>query len=120
MSESRFMSLGAVGWRIFGAVALYGAFHSALASLPVKRWAARRLGLRGAVYRLLFNLVSTLALLPVLALPLRYPDRLLYRLPLPWVAPAVAVQGFGGLLALDASEFSPAEDLRREILDALD
>ncbi len=93
-------------WRIagsiFSAVALYGAFHSVLASHSVKAWAARRLRLRGGAYRLVFNGVATVTLLPVLALPVRYPDRLLYRLPWPWSALAVAVQLLGVLLVLDA------------------
>lgn len=87
---------------LFGAVALYGALHSALISPAVKAWAAQRWGLRGKAYRLAFNILSTLLLLPVLALPLRYPDRLLYRLPWPWAALAVAVQLLGVLLVLDA------------------
>lgn len=87
---------------LFGAVALYGALHSVLASQSVKAWAARRLGLRGGAYRLAFNAFSTVTLLPVLALPVRYPDRLLYRLPWPWTALGVAVQLLGVLLVLDA------------------
>ena len=93
-------------WRIagtiFGAVVLYGALHSVLASRTVKAWAAAHLHLQGGAYRLAFNVISTLTLLPVLALPVRYPDHLLYRLPLPWAALAVAVQLLGALLALDA------------------
>lgn len=44
----------------------YFAVHSALASLPVKRWVAARYPAQVPVYRLGFNLVAVVLLLPVI------------------------------------------------------
>ena len=87
---------------IVAAVALYGAVHSWLAGSRTKAWAARALGLRGAAYRLAFNIFATLTFLPVLALPALFPNRVWYRLPFPWAGVALAVQGVGVLIVLDA------------------
>ncbi len=88
--------------RVFGAVGLYGVVHSWLASPAVKAWVARQWRWGGGTYRLFYNLFATLTLLPVLALPMVSPDRPLYRIPWPGAAGALALQGAGGLLVLDA------------------
>ncbi len=71
---------------VFLAVLVYGAVHSALASLAAKARARRWFGNLGErTYRLLYNLFAVLSLLPVLALTGLLPDRLLYSIPFPWV-----------------------------------
>lgn len=70
------------------AIALYfclrALIHSVLASLAVKRWARHIFGPRHERwYRLAFNAVAGLTLLPVLAMVLWLPDRTLYTIPFP-------------------------------------
>jgi protein-S-isoprenylcysteine O-methyltransferase Ste14 len=82
---------------VLAGVGLYGVVHSLLASLWAKAQARRRFGkVAGRWYRLVYNLLATLTLLPVLALPLELPDRPLYALPAPWSFAAL----LGQLLAL--------------------
>jgi len=79
------------------AVALYGAFHSLLASPPAKAAVQRWWGTPGTrLYRLAYNLIAGLTLLPVLAIPAADPGTTLYRLETPWLAVALA----GQMLAL--------------------
>jgi protein-S-isoprenylcysteine O-methyltransferase Ste14 len=94
------------------AVAAYGAFHSLLATVEAKRRASTILGPRGSrFYRVSYNLIALLTLLPVLAVPAANPGRLLYRLPWPWTALALTGQGLAlfslaaGLLQTDAWHF---------------
>jgi len=79
------------------AVALWGVLHSLLAGPRTKHWLHQRIGGpadRG--YRLFYNVVAVLTLLPVLAVPARNPGLTLYQIPAPWVFVTTAVQ----LLAL--------------------
>ncbi len=72
-------------WLTLAAVALYGALHSALASQAAKDFARTRLGAsaeRG--YRLLFNILAGVTLLPVLAVVALAPGTPLYRVAWPW------------------------------------
>lgn len=68
-----------------GAVALWAAVHSWLASTNMKELARKRLGV-GAVraYRLAYNAFSVLTLAPIGLLMRAVPDRLLYRVEAPW------------------------------------
>lgn len=75
------------------AVTLWGALHSVLAGPRVKRWLHERIGSpadRG--YRLFYNVVAAITLLPVLAITARYPGLMLYQIPVPWVFLTTAVQ----------------------------
>ena len=75
------------------AVALWGMLHSLLAGPRTKRWVNRRFGSsadRG--YRLSYNLIAALTLLPVLAVPARYPGHTLYQIPSPWVIFTTSIQ----------------------------
>jgi len=84
------------------AVGLYGIFHSVTASIWAKARARHLLGATAdRVYRLLYNIFSVVTLLPVLALPLLLPDRLLYSVPSPWSFVMMAAQ-FLAVLALAA------------------
>ncbi len=97
---------------IVGAVLLYGALHSALASLWLKRRAARSFGAANERwFRFLYNLLAALTLLPVLALPVLLEDRPLYQIPWPWRALTLAGQALAlvtlmvGLLQTDIWSF---------------
>ncbi len=81
---------------IFLAVLLYGALHSALATLWMKQTARRfgPLGVRG--YRFVYNAFALVSLMPVMALTVLLEDRQLYQIPWPWRALTLA----GQLLAL--------------------
>ncbi len=75
------------------AVALWGVLHSLLAGPRTKGWVHQRIGSsadRG--YRLFFNVVAAITLLPVLAVPARNPGFTLYQIPSPWVLITTAVQ----------------------------
>lgn len=105
---------------------LYGALHSILASHTVKRWACR-VGGAGARrwYRLGYNVIVTVTLLPVLALVALLPDAPLYTWPgaLRWLG--YALQGLGlvgmiaGLLQTDLGAFSGLSQMRGQEDDSL-
>lgn len=71
----------------------YFALHSALASLRVKRWVARNYPETMARYRLAYNALALLLLLPIAWLNWRYPGPLLWawRGLLAWLANALAL-----------------------------
>jgi protein-S-isoprenylcysteine O-methyltransferase Ste14 len=71
---------------ILGYTALYAVLHSWLASQRMKDWTRRTLGpTTERWYRLVYNLVGALALLPLLPMLVWLPDRTLYTLPPPWL-----------------------------------
>lgn len=72
-------------WVILIAVLAYGLLHSLLASLHIKARLRRWLGPRSERwFRLLYNFLAVLTLLPILFLPILLPDRVLYTIPAPW------------------------------------
>ncbi len=79
----------------------FGGLHSLLASMPAKEKARRLLG-PGAdrLYRLIFNIISVLTLIPVLAIIGMHPGPVLYRLTGPMAGLAVAGQAVSLLLFL--------------------
>ncbi len=95
------------------ACVVYGVIHSLLASTTVKAFAARQVGhgayLRG--YRLFFVLVAVVTTLAVLVLVPLLPDRVIYRIPAPWLYVSSVVQGLAlvalliGLLQTGALSF---------------
>jgi protein-S-isoprenylcysteine O-methyltransferase Ste14 len=85
------------------AVAAYGVAHSLLAGEGAKAIAARLFGESGRrSYRLAYNAVAVLTLLPVLIIPARDPGRLLYACPWPWAGLALAGQGLALLVGIFA------------------
>jgi protein-S-isoprenylcysteine O-methyltransferase Ste14 len=73
-----------VFWLIF-TIALWGIVHSLLASIRFKNYLRRTLGdnfMR--FYRLLYNIIAVISILPVLYLMMVLPDRTLYQVPAPW------------------------------------
>lgn len=84
-------------------VALWSVLHSLLAADRVKDRLKSWLGeLFDRGYRLAYNAISVLTLLPLLALAALYPGTLLYRIPAPWVALTLAAQALAGLLIVVA------------------
>lgn len=81
------MNLGVSPWLVLLAVLFYGVLHSFLASLWAKARVRQWFGARtDRWYRLVYNLVAVVTLLPVLALVVLLPDRSLYTIPWPWAA----------------------------------
>ena len=80
-------------WSIL-AVSLYGAFHSLLASLPLKELVEKRLGKTPRrFYRLAFNIIATVTFIPVLWLVSFLPDAQCYTIPFPWLVLTMIIQG---------------------------
>lgn len=65
-------------------VGIYGLVHSLLAGRRAKEAAAVWLGSKIKWYRLGYNIFAAISLLPVLALAITLPDRLLYTITSPW------------------------------------
>ena len=86
-----------VDWSVLGALALgwlgYFAVHSAAASLAVKRWVARSYPALVPAYRIVYNALAVLLLLPIIWLTWRYPSPSLWvwHGALAWLANALAV-----------------------------
>lgn len=88
-------------------VLLYTALHSLLAARAVKVWGRARLPGFDRWYRLFYNAMAILTLLPLLWL-LNLPDRTLYSIPAPWVWLLWAGQGLSALaLAISVLQANP-------------
>jgi protein-S-isoprenylcysteine O-methyltransferase Ste14 len=73
-------------WIILLAILLYGAFHTLLASLRVKALVRHWFGPSAdRAFRLFYNFIAILTLLPVLVLPIVLVDKTLYSIHFPWV-----------------------------------
>jgi len=71
---------------IVGYATLYALAHSWLASRRMKDWTWRALGAAAERwYRLVYNLLGGVILLPLLPMLAWLPDRILYTLPSPWL-----------------------------------
>ncbi|MEW6566569.1 MAG: isoprenylcysteine carboxylmethyltransferase family protein [Chloroflexota bacterium] len=76
------------------ALAAYGAMHSLLAAHAAKRLARRAFGpAADRYYRLGYNLIAVVTLLPVLWVLGAFPGQTLYLLPWPWAGLSLAGQG---------------------------
>ena len=85
---------------IFLAVAIYGIVHSILASLGLKASLRRLIGPEfDRVYRLVYNGLAVLTLVPVLGMVALLPDIPIYSIPFPWLLINLAIQGLA-LVAL--------------------
>jgi len=81
----------------------FAALHSLLASLPVKSIARKRFGSRvDPWYPVFFSATAAVTLLPLVALIIYRPGRLLYILPSPWIWIFFALQLLIGLASLKA------------------
>lgn len=84
---------------IFAAFSVYSVLHSALATRGVKAWMRSHFGETGArYYRLLYNVIGAVTLLPILALFAAYPGEPLYSWPGAWILLALLIQGTGALV----------------------
>jgi protein-S-isoprenylcysteine O-methyltransferase Ste14 len=106
------------------AVAAYGALHTAMATHWAKRRARQSLGSAAdRFYRLIYNTIAVIALLPVLAVPAVHPGPTLYRLAWPWSLVALLGQGVAagllvaGALQTDLWRFLGLRQLRQPELD---
>jgi protein-S-isoprenylcysteine O-methyltransferase Ste14 len=80
------------------AVFIYGFFHSLLASVWVKGRLRRWFGLETERwYRLAYNALAVLSLVPVLALTALLPDRTIYAIPFPWAIIPLSIQAMAGV-----------------------
>jgi len=108
------------------AMLVYGGIHSLLASHAIKRRAERWLGGRFAhTYRLLFNVIAGILVLPLAALAILLPDTILYTIPYPWFTVTILTQLLtivfllAGLQQTGAGSFlGIAQVLRSEPADA--
>jgi protein-S-isoprenylcysteine O-methyltransferase Ste14 len=84
-------------WLIF-TIALWGVMHSLLASLRFKSFLLRSLG-AGFMkfYRLLYNIIAIISIVPVLYLMSSLPNKSLYQVPAPWSTLMLAGQAISAL-----------------------
>ena len=80
-------------WLILLAVVAYGLLHSLLASLTAKAHSRKWFGLAAdRWFRIAYNLIAVLTLLPILLLPILLIDKVIYVLHFPWVILTIAIQ----------------------------
>lgn len=80
-------------WIILASFLMYGVIHSWLASLHLKAQARHIFGpSTDRWFRLAYNLIAFITLLPILVLPVLFVDKELYRIPFPWVLLTTAIQ----------------------------
>ena len=84
---------------IFITLMAFGVIHSLLASHEAKQITQRLLGrnVATATYRLVFNVLALITILPALYLVFRLPDQELYRFPAPWDSIALGLQVLAGV-----------------------
>ncbi|MBG0770062.1 MAG: isoprenylcysteine carboxylmethyltransferase family protein [Anaerolineaceae bacterium] len=88
---------------VFLAMAAWGGLHSVLASFAAKRFAEKIFGPKAnRYYRLFFVFASVVTLVPVLALTVFLPSRLLWVIPAPWLFLTMVIQ-FVALVLLVAT-----------------
>ena len=97
---------------IFIAFALYGALHSTLASRIAKDWVRKHLreSILDKYYRLFFNLVAVVTLIPILLLVTWLPNRPLYSVPPIWRPVMLAGQVIAVLILAAALNKTDALD----------
>jgi protein-S-isoprenylcysteine O-methyltransferase Ste14 len=80
-------------WLILLAMLLYGLLHTFLASLQMKASARRWFGSNTDLwFRLAYNFIAVITLLPILLLPILLIDKELYRIRSPWVFLTLIIQ----------------------------
>lgn len=105
-------------WWLAAALLGYCLLHSGLASLRCKAWVARRWPALMPAYRLLFNALALLLLVPVLALLWSYPGAPLWHWPgvWGWLADGLALLAAAAFLhslgSYDLGEFSGTRQWR--------
>lgn len=80
-------------WIILASFLIYGIFHSWLASLRVKAQARQIFGPSAdRWFRIAYNSIAFLSLLPILVLPILFVDKELYHIPFPWSVLTISIQ----------------------------
>ena len=80
-------------WLILLAVLSYGLLHTLFASQKIKNLARQWLGLNtDRWYRLVYNFIAIITLLPILLLPILLIDQEIYRIPFPWIIITLSIQ----------------------------
>jgi protein-S-isoprenylcysteine O-methyltransferase Ste14 len=80
-------------WLIILAVLSYGLLHTLLASLKMKALAHNWFGSKtDQWFRLAYNFIAFITLLPILFLPILLPDKEIYRISFPWVIATLSIQ----------------------------
>ena len=80
-------------WLILMAVLSYGLLHTLLASQRIKNLARLWLGPHtDRWYRLVYNFIAIITLLPILLLPILLIDQEIYRIPFPWIIITLSIQ----------------------------
>jgi protein-S-isoprenylcysteine O-methyltransferase Ste14 len=80
-------------WLIILAVLGYGLLHTLLASLKMKALAHNWFGSKtDQWFRLAYNFIAFITLLPILFLPILLPDKEIYRISFPWVIATLSIQ----------------------------
>jgi protein-S-isoprenylcysteine O-methyltransferase Ste14 len=88
-------------WLILAAVLVWGLLHSFLASLKVKTLIRQWVGPEAdRWYRIIYNLISIITLLPILTILIFLPDQLIYRIHYPWVLLTLAIQLSAGIILI--------------------
>ncbi len=83
-------------WLILLAVVAYGLLHSLLASLTTKAHTRKWFGLTtDRWFRIAYNLIAVLTLLPILLLPILLIDKVIYVIHFPWVILTLSHPGAG-------------------------
>lgn len=105
-------------WIILFAVLLYGVIHSLLASLQAKALARQWFGpATDRWFRLFYNFIAVVTLLPILLLPAVLADQSIYRIPYPWYIFTGVLQGMAliilavGVLQTGAMNFLGIQQL---------
>ena len=113
MTPAVHLTLLAVAW------SLYGTVHSGLASPVGKAWFKRRFPRRFSAYRLIFNVIAVVLLVPPLWLLFSYPGERLWQWPgaVRWFADAAAAAAIAAFLwtirIYDGGELLGITQLRR-------
>jgi protein-S-isoprenylcysteine O-methyltransferase Ste14 len=88
-------------WLILVAILAWGLLHSFLASLQVKAKVRHWVGHEAdRWYRILYNFISIITLLPILILPITQPDKPINYIHFPWVVLTSAIQLFALVILL--------------------
>jgi protein-S-isoprenylcysteine O-methyltransferase Ste14 len=88
-------------WLILLAVLAYGLVHSILASLTTKARARQWIGpTSNRWFRVAYNLIAAVTLLPILLLPILLIDKEIYTIHFPWVILTLTIQLLAVMVAI--------------------
>ena len=107
-------------WLILLAVLAYGLLHTLLASLKMKAEAHHWFGWKSDQwFRLAYNFIAVITLLPILVMPILLIDKELYRITYPWIIATLTFQAIAvlvGTIALKQTGMTSFIGLRQLFL----